>query len=237
MRINLSDLICKTDEREWHYNYVLFRKKKTFVFLCLIWILLNLQMRQIILPDPLIINDRHIVMDLVRWFTYFWFFFMKFIPKQMAGLKSLSILRIRGGVLEDRFWSLWPWPQSLKSLKIALYSARRQHYFLNRWNFVGKRQKPCRKFAKTIFCFPQVEIARKKILKIFFAWKKFLKTFFFEIAWKMFLKTFFFFGEHLRLCPWFLALVSRGSVLGLGLEIFLCPWPWPRALSPRLHLC
>ena len=39
------------------------------------------------------------------------------------------------------------------------------------------------------------------------------------------------------------------SVLGLGLErfcprkgcpwprFFLCPWPWPRALCPRLHLC
>ena len=31
----------------------------------------------------------------------------------------------------------------------------------------------------------------------------------------MFLKTVFFFREHLRLCP----------------------WPWPRALCPRLHLC
>ena len=59
------------------------------------------------------------------------------------------------------------------------------------------------------------------------------------------MKTFFFFGEHLRLCPWsrtFLSLASRGSVLGkavlgLGLGFFLCPWPWPRALFPRLHLC
>ena len=39
----------------------------------------------------------------------------------------------------------------------------------------------------------------------------------------------------------FLSLASRGSVLGkavLGLDlgIFLCPWPWPRALCPRLHL-
>ena len=38
----------------------------------------------------------------------------------------------------------------------------------------------------------------------------------------------FFFGEHLRLCPWSLAL--RWSVLGLGLGFFLCPWPWARAL-------
>ena len=66
-----------------------------------------------------------------------------------------------------------------------------------------------------------------------------------EIAWKKILKTFFFFGERLRLCPWpraFLSLASRGSVLGkavlgLGLGFFWCPWPWPRALCPRLHLC
>ena len=49
------------------------------------------------------------------------------------------------------------WPRSLRSLKIALFSARGHHYFLNRWNFVGKRQKPRGKFANTFFCFPQLE--------------------------------------------------------------------------------
>ena len=67
-------------------------------------------------------------------------------------------------VLEDTFWSPWPWPRrsspwpwpwprGLKSSKIALSSARGQHYFLNSWNFVGKRQKPRRKFASTFFVF------------------------------------------------------------------------------------
>ena len=28
-------------------------------------------------------------------------------------------------------------------------------------------------------------------------------------------------------CPW---------RLGIGLVFFLCPWPWPRALCPRIHL-
>ena len=49
-----------------------------------------------------------------------------------------------------------------------------------------------------------------------------------------------FFWEYLSLCSWSLALASRGSVLGravLTLGLFLCPWPWPRALCPRLHLC
>ena len=61
---------------------------------------------------------------------------------------------------------------------------------------------------------------------------------------KLFLRPFFL--ENTCGCvlgPWpraFLSLASRGSVLGkavLGLGFFLCPWPWPRALCPRLHLC
>ena len=65
------------------------------------------------------------------------------------------------------------------------------------------------------------------------------KRFFVEIARKIFVKTFFFFffffgdrlknfcdfGEHLRLCPWSLALASSIPVLGLE---SVCPWPWPR---------
>ena len=81
------------------------------------------------------------------------------------------IILIRVGVLEDTFRSPWPWPRSLKSWpwprslkslawarslkspKIALSSARGQHYFLNSWNFVGKLQKPRGKFANTFFIF------------------------------------------------------------------------------------
>ena len=64
-----------------------------------------------------------------------------------------------------------------------------------------------------------------------------------EIARKTFLNTFFL--ENTCSCvlgPWpraFLSLASRGSVLEkavLGLGFFLCPWPWPRALCPQLHL-
>ena len=46
-----------------------------------------------------------------------------------------------------------PWPPSLRSSKIAQPSARGQHYFLNRWYFVGIRQKPRGKFANTFFVF------------------------------------------------------------------------------------
>ena len=50
---------------------------------------------------------------------------------------TTGMINTRGGVLEivlgleDTFWSSWPWPQSLKSLKIAQSSARGQHYFLS----------------------------------------------------------------------------------------------------------
>ena len=49
--------------------------------------------------------------------------------------------------------SPWPWPRSLRSSKIALSSARGQHYFFNRSNFVVKHQKPGGKFANTCFVF------------------------------------------------------------------------------------
>ena len=50
--------------------------------------------------------------------------------------------------------------------------------------------------------------------------------------------TFFFFGEHLRLCPWSLALASSIPVLGLE---SVCPrkgfsWPWPRIFFVSLDL-
>ena len=47
-------------------------------------------------------------------------------------------------------------------------------------------------------------------------------------ALEKFLWRLFFFGEHLRLCPWSLALASSIPVLGLE---SVCPrkgWPWPR---------
>ena len=95
-------------------------------------------------------------------------------PQRIKSQIQFTHLLIRGGVLEDVLgledvledtfsspwpwpwprrsspWP-WPWPRSLKSSKIALSSARGQHYFLNSWNFVGKRQKHCRKFASTLF--------------------------------------------------------------------------------------
>ena len=54
-----------------------------------------------------------------------------FVTKAISLDSSSRLLRdnIRGGVLEDTFSS--PWPRSLKSSRIALSSARGQHYFLN----------------------------------------------------------------------------------------------------------
>ena len=133
-----------------------------------------------------------------------------------------------------------PWPRGrprghiLKSLALALASkpqvlencpvlGSRTVLFLNRWNFVGKRPKPCGKSAKTFFLVSSSRDRLKKFLKTFFAWKKTLKTFFFE---------------NTRICvlgpwPW----PREGLSSALASKFFLCPWPWPRALCPRLHLC
>ena len=78
-------------------------------------------------------------------------FKMKIVALARGGVLE-DVLGLKD-VLEDTFWSPWPWPRSLKSSKIALSSAQGQHYFLNSWNFVGKRQKPRGKFANTFFIF------------------------------------------------------------------------------------
>ena len=135
-----------------------------------------------------------------------------------------KILAIRDGVLEDTFWSPWPWsrrsspwPRSLKSSKTVLSSARKQHYFLNGENFEDRLKK---NFWTSFWRSPEN-----------FFWR----PFFFESTW--------------RLCSWSLALGSNIPVLDLESvcprkswpwpwpRIFLCPWLWPRALCPRLHLC
>ena len=62
-----------------------------------------------------------------------------------------------------------------------------------------------------------------------------LKTFFLRSPLKIFLKTFFF-GEHLRLCPWRMAL----SIPVLGQERVCswkgCPGPWRRIFCVSLAL-
>ena len=66
--------------------------------------------------------------------------------------------------LEDTFWSSWPWPQNLMSSKIALSSARGQHYFLNGKNFVD--------WLKIVFLGRFfLEINQKKVFILFFLGK------------------------------------------------------------------
>ena len=103
-------------------------------------------------------------------------------------------------------------PQVLENCPVL---SSRTALFMNRWNFVGKRQKPCGKSAKTFFWFPQVEIAWKKFFEDLFRLKKIFKDVFLRSSEKKLLKTFFFLRT--------LASVS----LVLGLER-VCSWPWPR---------
>ena len=130
-----------------------------------------------------------------------------------------------GGVLEDTFWSPWPW--SLKSSKIALSSARGQQYFFNRWNFVGNCQKPRRKFAKNFFCFPQVKIAWKIIFEDLFLRmleKIFWKPFFWRILVPVSLASKFFCVFGLEPC-----VLDSTSVNQISL--FICYSNWLDKLS------
>ena len=78
-----------------------------------------------------------------------------------------------------------------------------------------------------------------ELLKFRGALEKFFgKRFFCGDRLKNFCEDLFFFGEHLRLCPWSLALASSIPVLGLER---VCPrkgcsWPWPRIFFVCLAL-
>ena len=155
------------------------------------------------------------------------------LSRRIIDIKDkIIIVNFRGGVLddvlgledvlEDTFWSPWPWPRrsspwpwprGLKSSQIGLSSARGQHYFLN--------------------C---------KIL--WSAWKIFWKTFFCGGQPEKFLWRPFLFLESSCACvlgPWpraFLSLASSIPVLGLVSVCPRkgCPWPWPRIFFVSLAL-
>ena len=164
-------------------------------------------------------------------------------------------------VLEYTIWSPWPrksspwpWPRSLQVLKNALSWAREQHYFLTCWKWA----KVMTNFASSWWT---PESLQKTLWRHFFLWRalEFFWTFFlffflgdagifrkiYELLERRPFLFIYFLWRTLPRCvfgAWpraFLILASRGSVLGkavLGLGLFLCPWPWLRALCSQLHL-
>ena len=184
----------------------------------------------------------------------------------------------RCGVVEDTFWSPWPWPRGLKSSKIGLLRLENSSIFWivkilwRAWKifwktfFCGDRLKNfcedlflyffgdhLKNFCEDLFLYFFGDRLKSFCEDLFFFWDL-LKNcredlfffFFFGDRLKIFSEDLFFFLESTCVCvlgSWpraFLSLSSRVSVLGkavlgLGLGIFLCPWP--RALCPRFHLC
>ena len=155
--------------------------------------------------------------------SFSWRHNLKIILKNLTK-NCFNKRKIRGGVfkdvlgLEDTFWSPWPWPRrsSPWPWPQVLESARGQHFFLNCWNLVDCLKKYFRR-----------RFLLENTRKIF--WRPF------------FLRTLALVSLVLGLglehsCPWPREdLPSEG--LSLASDFFLCPWPWPRALCPRLHLC
>ena len=143
-----------------------------------------------------------------------------------------------------------PWPRGhiLKSLALAskVKSLASRPQVLENWPVLGSRTALFFELLK--FCGAHEKLFGKR----FFGdrLKNFCEDLFFIFVFGDHLKNFcedLFFFESTCACvlgPWpraFLSLASRVSVLGkavlgLGLGFFLCPWPWPRAFCPRLHL-
>ena len=138
------------------------------------------------------------------------------------------------GIAEQRWSSRG---HILKSLALAskVKSLASKPPVLENWPVLGSRTAL---FLETLkFCKP----LEKVFWRSFFLGKILWTPFFWDRLKKNFEDLFFW--RTLAACvlgpwPWpraFLSLASRGSVLRLG--FFLCPWPRPRALCLRLHLC
>ena len=128
-------------------------------------------------------------------------------------------------VLEDTFWSPWPWPRSLKFSKIALSWLEDSTTFWTVEILLKNARNFTENFRRHFFVFLTWRLPEKIFLKTFFVWNKYLKTFFLRSPEKKILKTFF--SENtcvFVLGPWpweglSLALASKFfCVLGLGLE-------------------
>ena len=103
-------------------------------------------------------------LDFCHFFTHFCYRF-DWLRRSSSCVVSKSIAEVESLASRTHFEVV---SLSLKSSKIALSSARGQHYFLNRSNFVEKRQKPRGKFAKTFFLFYSSGDRLKKNFEVVF---------------------------------------------------------------------
>ena len=140
--------------------------------------------------------------------------FIKVLRFYSVAVRSIVLEDVLG--LEDTFWSPWPWSRS-QVLSIGLEAS-------------SPRKLPCPRLEdSTIFWIVEILLQKARNVAenlrrpffVFFNWRSPEK-----LSWR----PAFVFGEHLRLCPWSLALVS--SIPFLGLERVCsrkgCSWPWPR---------
>ena len=152
----------------------------------------------------------------------------------------------RGGVLEDKIWSSWPWPQSLQVLgsRTALFfnllkmGQGHDHIYFSLWSSPETQRKLYENLS--FFFWRTPKVLRKFAL---FSGKDLFPFFFwgggaeenasiFEKICDVFARRPFF-AKHLRVvslvhehsCPWPREGLASDS-----------PWRWPRAFCPRLHL-
>ena len=137
----------------------------------------------------------------------------------------LQDLLVRGGVLEDilgleeTFEVLGLGLEASSPRKLPSPRLEDSIIFLNRCNFVEKRQKPWGKLAKTFFCIPSIEDRLKKVFQDLFRLKKIFEdlSFFF---WRTLAPVFLVLGLK-HSCPWSREdLSSEGLSLALALDFF-----------------
>ena len=142
-------------------------------------------------------------------------------------------VRPRGHILKSLALALVSKPQNLKNCPVL---GSRTALFLEPLILCWKTPETSRKISEDLFCFPILETV----------WKNYWRPFFLRspenFSWRPFWRTFapvsLVLGRGLEhSCPWPREdLSSEGLSLAMASGLFLCTWPWPRALSPRLLL-
>ena len=144
-----------------------------------------------------------------------------------------------GPAPDPRLWYVWvtlAFSKRLQSYVLALfnYISLSPLFFAKSWLSANRQI-----FDDVIACDLWFRPPQSKILATPTNWKLpeklFWRPFFF---WRTLAAVSLVLGLGLEhSCPWPReGLSSERLSLALASDFFLCPWPWPRALCPRLHL-
>ena len=127
-------------------------------------------------------------------------------------------------VLEDTFWSNWSWPRRSSPQKLHCSRLEDSAFFWTVAILLENVRNLAENLREPFLCFSSGE-HQKNFFEDLFFWRTLAPV---SLVLGLGL-------EHSCSSPR-KDLSSEGLSLTLASDFFLCPWPWPPALCPWLHL-